>query len=707
MQPETDPIVRLDRDERLLAERHKPSRVTSQSRAQSRAVSLDDPSLQRVPDRGERRVESPRADFNPFNEAAEDADTIEVSHTEPLARASQTPGSPDSASAADGLDMPAPREPELPLRAQSSTTVDGVTWSPSVLVRDPMATMLLDASGLLLADAGSAALGSEISGAASTSAAAGAATASATGGFLSMVWPAVLGVGSLAVLASSKHSSGSSPATPDTTTQPPTTPVTPQAVSYTISGGLMAGPILKPLKVTAYDAQGRELGTAMTVESSTGVIGFGNYTITFTDPSFTGGAVLLRVTDTDTTSDVKDKDFLDEATHASANITDLRAVVYVAPPAETTGKSSLSASVTAYITPLADITTNSLGSLNQPNRVWSLWAVFDNTVGGLQVSQTAAVTYELDTTAPDLPAASDMGLLNDTSGGQNTTRDAALKSYSYDASSVQLQYKIIKDGKTIQDYTDAGANLTPQLTADGKYSVLARLVDKAGNYKSVTFPSTPGTGVGYVNFVLDTTAPLALAKPTLLVNTTNGLPLNTADNITSNFLLKDPNPATETNARLQYTVQRSGSASDKVVWYASYLDAMGAANGLTGDALSSWETLASGTTAQVQAAAAQLKEGLYTVTRRQVDVAGRGHSTCPRPCLASTRTVCKSKSATDHGVTVGQGFERAIHGSDQGLRCGVGDERSMDHRPASKRLVCRLARQNRLRPACRPARQGR
>ncbi|MFZ9555028.1 MAG: hypothetical protein ACO28J_10990, partial [Limnohabitans sp.] len=91
--------------------------------------------------------------------------------------------------------------------------------------------------------------------------------------------------------------------------------------------------------------------------------------------------------------------------------------------------------------------------------------------------------------------------------------------------------------------------------------------------------------------------------------------------MTSNFLLADPTPKTETGATLQYSVAAPGSDVSTLTWYGTYLDAMGAANGLSGAALSSWVELAgsAGTLAQ---AAALLKEGVYVVTRRQIDKAG-------------------------------------------------------------------------------------
>ena len=267
------------------------------------------------------------------------------------------------------------------------------------------------------------------------------------------------------------------------------------------------------------------------------------------------------------------------------------------------------------------------------NKVWSLWAVFDNTQGGVQVSQTAPITYELDTTAPDLPTAAEMSLKEDTSKGSFTTQMGQLKAITFDNVLYRLQYKIEKDGRPLQDGADtpAGTELDVGSTGlkfgDGKYRISARLVDKAGNFKTVSAGTALGSGDGYINFVLDTTKPAALATPTLQVDTTNILPANAFDKVTSNFFLSDPTPKTEIGATLQYSVTAPGASSPSASWYGTYLEAMGVANNLSGDALSKWMQLAGSATspALVAQAAASLEEGIYVVTRRQIDEIGRAH----------------------------------------------------------------------------------
>ncbi|NDF65602.1 MAG: hypothetical protein EB096_10680, partial [Betaproteobacteria bacterium] len=175
----------------------------------------------------------------------------------------------------------------------------------------------------------------------------------------------------------------------------------------------------------------------------------------------------------------------------------------------------------------ARITTNALGNTGQANRVWRLWATFENTQGGVQVSNTAPVIYELDTTQPDLPEASQMSLKNDTSKGFFTSQTGQLNAINFDVTRERLQYKIDKDGKTLQDWTDTPPGIELDVGAsgrnwgDGKYTISARLVDKAGNFKPISAGSALGAGNGYINFVLDTTKPLALAAPTLQADTTN------------------------------------------------------------------------------------------------------------------------------------------------------------------------------------------
>ncbi|MBU3653928.1 MAG: hypothetical protein FGM44_12690, partial [Limnohabitans sp.] len=231
--------------------------------------------------------------------------------------------------------------------------------------------------------------------------------------------------------------------------------------------------------------------------------------------------------------------------------------------------------------------------------------------GGVQLPDSAPLPYVLDTLKPDAPSVS---LVTDTSNGKNITQIPLLKPIAYDANELRLEYQIKKNGSIIQAFSERVPQLLTDGSQDGTYSIAARLVDKAGNVSQVDISTALGTGTGYVNFVLDTLRPATLSAPSLKEDTTNGLTGFARDNITSNFRLADEQPTIESGAQLQYSVQRAGQTTD---WLPTYLDAMGAANGLNGDKLTNWKNLSSSTDQ-----AAQLIEGLYSVKRRQIDAAG-------------------------------------------------------------------------------------
>ena len=145
-------------------------------------------------------------------------------------------------------------------------------------------------------------------------------------------------------------------------------------LAFTVSGGLLAGPIINPsLIVTAYDANGQVLGSTTThQDNQTGAGGYGYYTLTINHPGFSGGAVLLRVSDP--TSGAHD-DYIDEATGLSVDVTDLRAVVVVERSQNSSTRASTSTSttsldahalqVTAHITPLTTLAAELIAPLPQ------------------------------------------------------------------------------------------------------------------------------------------------------------------------------------------------------------------------------------------------------------------------------------------------------------------------------------------------------
>jgi hypothetical protein len=121
------------------------------------------------------------------------------------------------------------------------------------------------------------------------------------------------------------------------------------------------------------DANGQVLGTTTThQDNQTGAGGYGYYTLTINHPGFSGGAVLLRVSDP--TSGAHD-DYIDEATGLSVDVTDLRAVVVVERSQNSSTRAGTSTSttsldahalqVTAHITPLTTLAAELIAPLPQ------------------------------------------------------------------------------------------------------------------------------------------------------------------------------------------------------------------------------------------------------------------------------------------------------------------------------------------------------
>ncbi len=151
-----------------------------------------------------------------------------------------------------------------------------------------------------------------------------------------------------------------------------------QNLAFTLSGGLLAGPIInKSLIVTAYDANGQVLGSTTThQDNQTASGGYGYYTLTINHPAFSGGVVLLRVSDP---TPGMANDFIDEATGLPTDIADLRAVLVVERPQNSTstgtsqniGETALQ--VTAYITPLTTLAAELIAPL--PAAAGGVWTL--------------------------------------------------------------------------------------------------------------------------------------------------------------------------------------------------------------------------------------------------------------------------------------------------------------------------------------------
>ena len=204
---------------------------------------------------------------------------------------------------------------------------------------------------------------------AASSAEAGASVLSGNAGLVAL---GVLGAAGLA-----SHGGGSSSSTQTTT------PATGLTVSLT--GGLTAGPVVKSLHVTAYDRNGNKLGEADTDAS-------GKYTLTIASSKvFNGGAVLLQVSDPAGGAN----DYRDEATGQLADITDLRAVVFVSAP--TSGTSVTLPSV--QITPLTTLAAELLAPL--PTSTGSVWSLSSDKATGNAVqaaNRQVGLLFGLSTT---------------------------------------------------------------------------------------------------------------------------------------------------------------------------------------------------------------------------------------------------------------------------------------------------------------------
>ncbi len=193
-------------------------------------------------------------------------------------------------------------------------------------------------------------------------------------------------------------------------------------LAFTLSGGLLAGPIINPsLVVTAYDANGQVLGTTTThQDNQTGAGGYGYYTLTINHPGFSGGAVLLRVSDPTAGSG---DDYIDEATGLPVDVTDLRAVVIVERPQNSSTRTSTSTTststsldanalqVTAHITPLTTLAAELIAPL--PQTTGGGWTLPTGTTQAqiTQSHQKVAELFGLSST-PDLTAVQPVAVIS-------------------------------------------------------------------------------------------------------------------------------------------------------------------------------------------------------------------------------------------------------------------------------------------------------
>ena len=380
MQPVVDPSARPDRVERPVSGRIPPSRASFQAAGVKSRAAVDSQSPVSFPASAEPEdlpeVEVPPVVGTPPSTAAH----AEAVAGDSLATPTPTPG---HGGPLDELAPAALAALQEPLRAQAPVFPSDFLWPSTLLAQAPA-----ERAGSVWGDA------SPIP------------ATTVSGGFFTFGWPVWLGVGSLAVVAGSRHG-GSSSDTPSTPTDPPTT--------YTITGGLLAGPIIKPLTVTAYDAQGHELGRVNTAAN-------GDYTLVFSSPAFTGGVLLLRVTDP--TPNDASADFIDEA-NGPSQITDMRAVVYVNPPASSgaslsTGRTPVSVTLNTYITPLSTLAAELIAPLPDTSTtdsplVWKL----DNAQLGAEAlkalitghNQTVATVFGLGS-AVDLTSAQPVAVIH-------------------------------------------------------------------------------------------------------------------------------------------------------------------------------------------------------------------------------------------------------------------------------------------------------
>ncbi|MFZ9574846.1 MAG: hypothetical protein ACO28I_12045, partial [Limnohabitans sp.] len=344
MQPVVDPLFRLDRDERRPASSNQAVRKPSTLIGKSDEVPMATPVR---PTALQRRF---KAEGQTLSESNDRLPEI-VSDLSSLA---DTPGSRSSewadASAAAPVstedvpdnDMLTAVQPETTLRAQMRISAE-----PTVIQGNGGAWLMAEVGSTASggASVGASSASAEASSVGASSVGAGATTASA--GLFSTGWAGLLGLGSLLAMSAGKSSSSAAPSVD----APAAT-----AVTYQLSGVLMAGPMLKAMTVTAYDSQGRVLGTTTTQEdTSTTPSSWGQYTLSFTDAVFSGGAVMLRVTDPDDAQASSQDDYLDEATGKPSDVTDLRAVVLATAPNTANSKTPVTVVVDAHITPLTTI----------------------------------------------------------------------------------------------------------------------------------------------------------------------------------------------------------------------------------------------------------------------------------------------------------------------------------------------------------------
>ncbi|MEY2658205.1 MAG: hypothetical protein RLZZ395_1947, partial [Pseudomonadota bacterium] len=254
MQPVVDPLFRLDRDERRPTSRNQAVRTPSTLSGKPDEMPMAAPVW---PNALQRRFKAEGQTLSESNDRLPEivSDLSPLADT-PDARASEwadaTPAAPVSTETVPHNDVLTAVQPETTLRAQMRISAE-----PTVIQGNGGAWLMAEvgpaASGG--ASVGASSASAEASSAGASSVGAGATTASA--GLFSTGWAGLLGLGSLLAMSAGKSSSSAAPSVD----APAAT-----AVTYQLSGVLMAGPMLKAMTVTAYDSQGRVLGTTTTQE---------------------------------------------------------------------------------------------------------------------------------------------------------------------------------------------------------------------------------------------------------------------------------------------------------------------------------------------------------------------------------------------------------------------------------------------------------
>lgn len=277
-------------------------------------------------------------------------------------------------------------------------------------------------------------------------------------------WLGLLGAAAL-LAGAAGGSKGSAESTTSPTPVPP-----PTGLAATLTGVLMAGPMIKPLLVSAFDAKGKLLDAKFTDST-------GRYTLSIDKTvQFQGGVVLLQVTDPDTSTK---KDYIDEATGQYVDVTDLRALTYV-DPAQT------DVTLTAQITTLTTLAAERLAPLSsQPKTPWTLPASVSAADVALVNKQVAALF--------GLASGADVTLLEPKSvilsnGLTNTDSNAygkALAVLSY-AQSANPQLNARALAQALQQGTSSGASLTPlnfnTTVADALRVASLQAVQSTGHY---------------------------------------------------------------------------------------------------------------------------------------------------------------------------------------------------------------------------------